>query len=252
MKRIMRFLVRLYPLRWRNRYGAEFDALLEDATLTARDTFDIFWGALKMQMTPWGFGRVTIGCSVVGILAAAAVSFMAPVHYESRSIFTAMPADESTRRVLNNVEQNVLSRESLTLVIKEHNLYPHERARLPFDAVVDRMKRNIHLYPTRLASAGNRDSFTFVVQFDYSDPRVAQQVNEELAGRFMKGNFEVAPQYDSHTTLRLPELPSLPLRPASPNRTRFAAVGLFAGLLTGLTFATVLGSRRPTTVGPRP
>jgi hypothetical protein len=53
MKRVMRFLVRLYPLSWRNRYGVEFDALLEDATLTARDTFDIFWGGLKMQMTPW-------------------------------------------------------------------------------------------------------------------------------------------------------------------------------------------------------
>jgi hypothetical protein len=45
MKRIMRFLVRLYPSSWRKRYGAEFDALLEDAMPTARDTFDLFWGA---------------------------------------------------------------------------------------------------------------------------------------------------------------------------------------------------------------
>jgi hypothetical protein len=58
----MRFLVRFYPLSWRNRYGVEFDALLEDATLTVPDTFDVFWGALKMQMTPWGFGRVTFAC----------------------------------------------------------------------------------------------------------------------------------------------------------------------------------------------
>jgi hypothetical protein len=59
MKRVMRFLVRFYPLSWRNRYGVGFDALIEDATLTVPETFDVFWGALKMQMTPWSFGRVT-------------------------------------------------------------------------------------------------------------------------------------------------------------------------------------------------
>jgi hypothetical protein len=51
MKRTMRFLVWLYPSTWRKRYGAEFEALLEDATPSAQDAFDVFWGALKMQMT---------------------------------------------------------------------------------------------------------------------------------------------------------------------------------------------------------
>ena len=248
MKRVMRFLVRLYPSGWRNRYGVEFDALLEDASLTARDTLDIFWGALKMQMTPWGFGKVTLACSVAGMLVAAAISFMVPVRYESQAVITAIPADETTRRVLSSVEQSVMSRESLTSVIKEHNLYSRERARMAFDDIVDKMKRNIHVYSTPVASPGDGDSLTFVVQFDYSDPKAAQQVNEELAGRFIKGNFEVAPQFDSHIVLRLPEVPSLPLRPASPNRTRFTAVGLFAGLCIGLTCAIVLGSRRNTTV----
>jgi capsular polysaccharide biosynthesis protein len=202
-----------------------------------------------MQMTPWGFGRVMFACSVAGILVAAVVSFTVPVHYDSQAIFTATPADESTRRVLNNVEQNVLSRESLTSIIQGYNLYPRERARMTLDDVIDEMKRNIRLYPMPLASAGNRDSLTFILQFDYSDPQLAQQVNEDLARRFIKGNFEVARQFDSHITLRLPDLPSLPLRPASPNRTRFAAVGLLAGLLTGLAFAIVLGARRNTTVG---
>lgn len=249
MKRIMRFLVRLYPSSWRKRYGAELDALLEDATPATRDTFDLLWGALKMQMTPWGFGRVMVACSVAGILLAAAVSFMVPVHYDSQAIFRATPANESTRRGLANLEQNVLSRESLSSIIQGYNLYSHERARMTLDDVIDEMKRNIHIYPMPLASDGNRDSLTFILQFDYSDPQGAQQVNEDLASRFMKGNFDVARQLDSHITLRLPDLPSLPLRPTSPNRTRFAVVGLLAGLLTGLTLAIVLGARRNTTVG---
>lgn len=31
MRRVVRFLVRLYPANWRERYGEEFEALLEDA-----------------------------------------------------------------------------------------------------------------------------------------------------------------------------------------------------------------------------
>jgi hypothetical protein len=47
------------------------------------------------------------------------------------------------------------------------------------------MKRNITLKAMPLASLGNRDTLTFVIQFDYSDARVAQQVNEELISRFL-------------------------------------------------------------------
>ena len=50
MKRIMRFLARLYPSGWRERYGAEFGALLEDATPSAHNAYDILWGAFKMQL----------------------------------------------------------------------------------------------------------------------------------------------------------------------------------------------------------
>jgi uncharacterized protein involved in exopolysaccharide biosynthesis len=46
----------------------------------------------------------------------------------------------------------------------------------------------------------------------------------------------------------VPAAASLPAWPAAPNRTRFVAVGLFAGLLAGLTFAGVTKSRSSTTV----
>jgi capsular polysaccharide biosynthesis protein len=249
MKRTMKFLTRLYPSSWRKRYGVELAALLEDATPTTRDAFDIFWGALKMQMTTWTFWRIILTGSTAGILVAAVVSFYAPVQYSSQALFTATPADECTRRVLSDVERNVLSRESLASVIKEHNLYSRERASMSPDDVIDTMSRHIRVHLMPIDSAGNRDSLNFVVQFDYSDPDVARQVNEELAGRFMEGNFEVARQFDSRTTLRLPEPPSLPLSPASPNRTQFVAVGLFAGLIVGLTLAIVVRWRRNTTVG---
>jgi len=185
---------------------------------------------------------------VAGILVATAVSFAVPVHYHSQAVFTATPADESTRRLLDNLERSVVSRESLAAVIQKHNLYPRDHARMSLDDVIDKMQRHIRFYPMPLASPLNRDALTFAVQFDYSDPQAAQQVNEELASRFMEG-MNIAPQLNSHSTLRLPEPPSLPITAVAPNRTQFAAVGLFAGLLAGITLVVLVRSRRGTTVG---
>lgn len=44
MRRTVRLLGPLYPSSWRRRYGAEFDALLEDTAPTGRDAIDILWG----------------------------------------------------------------------------------------------------------------------------------------------------------------------------------------------------------------
>ena len=248
MKRTMRFLARLYPSSWRKRYGAELDALLEDATPSVYDAFDIFWGALKMQMTRWSFGRIALACSVAGILVATAVSFALPVHYLSQAVLRLTPANGSALRVVNNLDRSILSRESLAVVIQEHNLYLRERARMPLNDVIDNMKRNISVHPIPPASPWDRDTLTFVIEFDYSDPHVAQQVNTELASAFIEGNLNQ--QLNSHSTLELRDPSSLPLRPAAPNRTRFAALGLFAGLLAGLTLATMIRSRRDTAVCP--
>jgi hypothetical protein len=248
MKRTMRFLTRLYPSRWRKRYGAELEALLEDATPSARDAFDVFGAALKMQMTAWGFGRITLACTVAGTLMAAAISFAFPVHYASQTVLYVMPpagstlAGKSADRMVNNLEWNIFSRESLTSIILEHDLYPRERARMPLHDVIREMRRNIRVAPIPPASPENEDARAFVVQFDYRDPCVAQQVNIELTSRFIEGNLEAARRLNSHSIFRVMRPPSLPLRPAGPNRTQFAAVGLFAGLLASLTVAIVVRS----------
>jgi hypothetical protein len=53
MKHLARCLARLYPRRWRARYGGEFEALLEDANLTWGDLFDVLSGALRMRLSAW-------------------------------------------------------------------------------------------------------------------------------------------------------------------------------------------------------
>ncbi len=50
MKSLARRFARLYPLQWRARYGQEFDALLDDASLRWRDLFDVLLSALETRM----------------------------------------------------------------------------------------------------------------------------------------------------------------------------------------------------------
>jgi uncharacterized protein involved in exopolysaccharide biosynthesis len=254
MKRTMRFLARLYPSSWRQRYGAEFEVLLEDAKPSVRDALDVFWGALKMQITTWSLGRITLACSFAGMLAAAAISFALPGHYVSQTVLFVTPADgptstnESGRRLVSNMAQDIFSREYLASVIQGHNLYPRERARMPLNNVVDKMKKNITFEAAPSASPGNQGTLTFVVKFGYSDAHLAEQVNEQLISRFMEGIVN-APQLDSSCcTFRVVDPPSIPISEFVRNRTQFAFVGLLAGLLAGLTLSIVFKSRRTTTV----
>src|SRR5437868_3004700 len=47
------WLLRLYPAAWRERYGEEFAALLEECRLTPLALLDIFLGALDAHITPF-------------------------------------------------------------------------------------------------------------------------------------------------------------------------------------------------------
>ena len=63
MRRLVRWTTRLYPRRWRKRYGAELDALLDDVDLRWRDIASVVQAAVAMRLTspepaaPSGCGR---------------------------------------------------------------------------------------------------------------------------------------------------------------------------------------------------
>jgi len=70
MKRLVRLVARLYPRSWRERYGAEFEALLDDAFMDklmadGRSVIDVFAGAVIMQVQRWkSFGPVVLIATV--------------------------------------------------------------------------------------------------------------------------------------------------------------------------------------------
>ena len=51
MKRLIRFIAKMYPESWRERYGEEFQALLDDTHTDGRIALDVLQGALRMRST---------------------------------------------------------------------------------------------------------------------------------------------------------------------------------------------------------
>jgi len=49
---VARLLTRLYPRRWRERYGAEFEALLETSRGGWRSAADVVWSGLRERIIP--------------------------------------------------------------------------------------------------------------------------------------------------------------------------------------------------------
>jgi hypothetical protein len=59
MNRLLsRTLIRLYPRGWRERYGAEFEALLVNGEFDLRSGMNVVWSAMKERMVPTRGGKM--------------------------------------------------------------------------------------------------------------------------------------------------------------------------------------------------
>jgi uncharacterized protein involved in exopolysaccharide biosynthesis len=257
MKRILKLLARIYPTAWHQRYGAEFEALLEDRNPRLRDIFDILIEAMKMQFRSWSFVRITLACSILGALTAAALSFAVPPQYISQTAIRvsgsatnpAVPLPDDLKPLLLTLRTSTLDRDFLASLIQQKNLYPHERARMPLNAVIDKMLDAIEVKP--LSYSVDKRPAGFIIQFAYSDPHLAQQVEDELVSRLVTQNLLIQENATSEghplpsQIIRVEDAPSLPQRPAGWNRIQKTTTGLLTGLLCGLILATTLRSRNP-------
>jgi len=219
MKRVLRFLIHLYPGWWRRRYGRELEALLEDAGSDWRDVWDLLRGAMEMQMSKWSFGRIVAVCGVAGVVLAGAVAFSRPDQFRSITVLKIPEALPGTG--LPQVASTALARPSLVTLVNERNLYAPERKVRPMEDVIERMRRAIRITPV--------DTRAIAIEFSYPDASTAQQVAQALGERF--SGFEVL------------DPPSPPERVGERKRYGLAGLGLPAGLLFGVVVALILRRR---------
>jgi hypothetical protein len=268
MKRWMLLAANLYPRGWRERYGEEIDALIEDSGASWRDLADVARGGLTMQMK-MGSGHLKLiaALAVAGAAAAGVAGFTAPRNYVSTAV-VRVPKQREVRLAvdgkvvdmladmkLESLLFNPFSETALDSIIKDKRLglYEVEQRRMRWEDLLLKMRRDIQI--TRVAAPGMPAAVR--ISFAYPDKEKARAVAAQLATRlvahdhgmnrdraillrhFVSQSASASPADD----LEVVQAASLPDTSSGPNRAAFMAAGLGAGLLLGLLVVAVM--RRP-------
>jgi hypothetical protein len=186
MKRLLLGLVRLYPRSWRERYEAELQLLLEDATPHWNDVFDVFSGGLKMRLLRSNLALVLM-FGIAGSLLAAAALWAIPKRYESRATLSLQAADgrlaKETEAVL---AERTLRPETLHQIIEEFGLYGGESK----ERAIESLRQDVSISPDFSALDGHSPGAAAVsIGFRYSEPELVTRVTRDLVARLIDENI---------------------------------------------------------------
>ncbi len=227
---LRRFLIRLYPQAWRKRYGAEFEVLLEDSGRGNGEIFDVLKEGVSMRVRSGEF-RYIVAFAMAGLLIAGGISFSIPNRYRSTAVVEVRNASVMNSQSLTDwvidLERSVLSRTSLSNLIRTLNLYPAERARMPIENVIEVMKsRDLRIFIGQTPKKPGNSAFQ--VAFTGGDRVLASRVTASLTQSLF------AALASQSKDVRILDPASLPTTPLSPNRLTISIAGSVAGLFCGL------------------
>jgi succinoglycan biosynthesis transport protein ExoP len=155
-----------------------------------------------------------LGPAFAGLVLGVVVAFWWPDTYVSEAVLSVtppqvnqklVPTDLSTQMAerLNQMQQLILSRSSLTGLILDPklDLYKRERGRKSIDQLVELMRKNIHItVPPREPGEDQPRMSSFRIAFGYPDRHKAQAVVGALVNKFTNGNFVVEEQQGKLTS----------------------------------------------------
>jgi capsular polysaccharide biosynthesis protein len=237
MRRALNALISLYPRKWRNRYENEFFALLEDVPLTWRTFFDVFGGALIMQMKIWSPWKLVAAFAAVGLLGAVAFSLMVPDRYVSTAIITI---ENGGLEGVNSTIQRMERRSALTQLINEQGLYERERTHVPLEDVIEQMKAKDIRVTTGKSTKGLP---AISISFAAGDAAKAQRTAGGLVQQFFEASIHAHEDNPAAgRTFAIYDPPSLAVH-VGPRRLRIIIMGAIAGIVAGLLFALFNGLR---------
>ena len=231
MKRqVARWLTTLYPNAWRERYGDEFDALVEDSRPGWRGLADIAWGALAMQCkTGLNLKWTVVICSLAGLALTIPVTLLIPrIFMSTAALSLKAPASAAMAESIAHARLQVLSRDNLKTLLDRRQLYSAERGRVPLEDLLEKLQSDIVIGGQSTMSGGTQSAFR--VGFKYRDPEKAQLVTRDLTTMLID---EYSRQNRGAAALEVLDMASLPQVPRTPNRAAIVLAGFLAGALLG-------------------
>lgn len=234
MNRLARWVMRLYPARWRRRYGDEVDALLADTGADARAVTNLAAGGVRMQFSTWSFPKLALVLGLAGTLAGLGASFLITPSYISHATLLMTP--QSSDGDFQQLETLVFSRASLARIINITNdpglrLYTDELKVTPLEDVIEEMHSNITIQIVTLPGKLETTSSAFNISFQYPDALKAQRALSAITARFIEQNAQRASGSRFQNVLEVIDTASLPVSPIFPNVVLVRMAGFALGAL---------------------
>ena len=211
----------------------------------------------------------TAGWGLSGLAAGWLVSFVLPEPYTSEATLQVVPAtvfqdllpheSVDVQNLLDREKPMVLSRNVLTTIVNNFDLYRSERRREPMEDVIDEFRKAV-----RIELSGAK---LIRVAFTYPDRLLANKVTQDLASRIISENLilerdQKRKEYESmaqklettkilndlasrgqDTRLELLDAATMPQEPDTPPWV-IGLIGLGCGLAVGLLTALWRALRR--------
>jgi capsular polysaccharide biosynthesis protein len=232
VKRLLYFAAKLYPPRWRERYGTEFEALLSEEHFGLKDWLDVWKGALAMRLR--GSGVITAIFLAAGTLAGGFVSWRIPERYSSTATLLVQgPNPASTAEAVRRLVEASQSLDSLSEVIQG------SRGDRLLEPLVSKLRTAIRV---DLAPSTNANWTTLRITFQDRDRNEAAREANALTERMILDNLRWAyanAQRGVTSQSRLVVLAPAAVspRPMHRDRLRIIGWGCVIGLGIGLFLA---------------
>jgi polysaccharide chain length determinant protein (PEP-CTERM system associated) len=144
-------------------------------------------------------GAVTLSRSLPNLYRAAATVLAERQQVSEAFVRPSVTAEVETR--LQTIREDVMSRTRLTDLIVRFELYPELRQKVPLDAIVGRMRRDIQLELKGVESAlsGRASTISFTISYGGALPYTVARVANELARMYVQENTKIREGQASRT-----------------------------------------------------
>jgi hypothetical protein len=173
MSRLIHLIARLYPRSWRERYGAEYAALLDEINPTVAAALSVTTGAIGMRMHNWRRWRMFAASAAFSVMVCTAVYLANPKLYHG-VVSISFPGHLDLREGSDTVYG--LSPTDLSNIIATEHLYERERTKRPLAETIDEMRKRVTI---------ETNGPSFRIAFDDTDPYVARRVVIDIFALFV-------------------------------------------------------------------